>query len=321
MSDTTHNEFDLVITGGGITGLAAAYLAAREGKKVALVEKSDTFGGLLNTFEIGGNRLEYFYHHFFTHDAELNWLIRELGLTDKLVFKKTSMGVFRNNAIYDFNTPADLLRFKPISWVDKFKFGLSSVYMGKFARWEQYEHVSAASWLRKWAGKTTAASLWFPLLKIKFGPYAEQVPLAWMIGRLRQRMGSRDSGDERLGYLDGSLDTLLQRILQELQRKGVVLMNKTEVARMQYDGATVRALELTDGRLLKAAQFLFTIPSTYFAQLMEPVLPDYAAATRQIKYFGAICLVLEMKKPLSEVYWLNIAENNFPSAALSNIPI
>lgn len=313
MSDTTqHNEFDLLIVGGGITGLAAAYLAAKEGKKVALVEKSDSFGGLLNTFEIGGNRLEYFYHHFFTHDAELNWLIRELGLTEKLVFQKTSMGVFRNGRIYDFNAPTDLLKFKPISWPDKFLFGLSSLFMGKMGRWEQYEHVSAASWLRKWAGKTTAESLWMPLLKIKFGPYAEQVPLAWMIGRLRQRMGSRDSGDERLGYLDGSLDTLLQRLLSELKKKGVQLLNNTEVASLDSDGQAIQSLRLRDGSRLRAQQYLFTLPSMYFADLVAPVLPDYAAATRQIKYFGAVCLVLEMKKALSPVYWLNIAEDNFP---------
>lgn len=313
MSETTqNNEYDLLIVGGGITGLAAAYLAAREGKKVGLVEKAESFGGLLNTFEIGGNRLEYFYHHFFTHDAELNWLIRELGLTDKLVFQKTSMGVFRDGKIYDFNVPSDLLKFKPISWLDKFRFGLSSIYMGKFGRWEQYEHVSAASWLRKWAGKTTAEALWMPLLKIKFGPYAEQVPLAWMIGRLRQRMGSRDSGDERLGYLDGSLDTLLQRILSELEQRGVHLLNNTEIVSIQSEGTAVQALQLRNGDLLKAKQYLFTLPSMYFADLIAPILPDYAVATRNIKYFGAVCLVLEMRKALSPVYWLNIAENNYP---------
>lgn len=313
MSEATHhNEWDLLIVGGGITGLAAAYLAAKEGKKVALVEKSASFGGLLNTFEIGGNRLEYFYHHFFTHDAELNWLIRELGLTEKLVFQKTSMGVFRGGKIYDFNAPTDLLKFKPISWPDKFLFGLSSLFMGKWGRWEQYEHVSAASWLRKWAGKTTVESLWMPLLKIKFGPYAEQVPLAWMIGRLRQRMGSRDSGDERLGYLDGSLDTLLQALLGELRKMGVLLLPNTEVSAIACEANAISKLRLHNGQEIRAKQYLFTLPSMYFADLMAPVLPDYAQATRDIKYFGAVCLVLEMKKALSPVYWLNIAEDHYP---------
>ena len=84
---------DLVIVGGGITGLAAAYIAAKNGKKVTVIEADKNFGGLLNTFEIAGNRLEFFYHHFFTHDAEINWLVKELGLEDQLLFYNSSMGV------------------------------------------------------------------------------------------------------------------------------------------------------------------------------------------------------------------------------------
>lgn len=59
----------IIIIGGGITGLSAAYFAAKDGAKVTVLEASDAFGGLLKTFEIGNNRLEYYYHHFFTHNA------------------------------------------------------------------------------------------------------------------------------------------------------------------------------------------------------------------------------------------------------------
>nr|MBP6456976.1 FAD-dependent oxidoreductase [Chitinophagaceae bacterium] len=62
-------KYDVIVVGGGITGLATAYFAAKAGKKVAILEASKNIGGLLNTFEIGGNQLEYYYHHFFTHDA------------------------------------------------------------------------------------------------------------------------------------------------------------------------------------------------------------------------------------------------------------
>lgn len=41
----------LVIVGGGITGMAAAYLAARNGRKVTILEGAPNVGGLLNTFE------------------------------------------------------------------------------------------------------------------------------------------------------------------------------------------------------------------------------------------------------------------------------
>lgn len=114
----------LIIAGGGITGLAAALIAAKGGRKVIVLEAADKFGGLLNTFEIGGNKLEYYYHHFFTHDAELLWLLKELELEDQLFFKKTSMGVFRCRKIYYFNGPGDLLKFNRLLLGIKYVFDL-----------------------------------------------------------------------------------------------------------------------------------------------------------------------------------------------------
>src|SRR5947209_6766865 len=127
----------LTIIGGGITGLASAYIAAKNGWDVTVLESSSHMGGLLNTFSIGGKQLEFYYHHFFTHDVELLWLCKELGIEDRLIFRKTTMGVFRDKRIYDFNTPFDLFKFDPLSFLDKLRFGLTSLYLAKMADWRK----------------------------------------------------------------------------------------------------------------------------------------------------------------------------------------
>ena len=43
---STNNEYDIVVCGGGIAGISAALAAARQGKKVVLIEKSYMLGGL-----------------------------------------------------------------------------------------------------------------------------------------------------------------------------------------------------------------------------------------------------------------------------------
>jgi len=96
------NNNKIVIVGGGITGLATAYIASKSCDDVTVIEGAKTVGGLLSTFTVGDTQLEYYYHHFFTHDKEINWLIKDLGLSDQLIFRKTKMGVFRNGNIYDF---------------------------------------------------------------------------------------------------------------------------------------------------------------------------------------------------------------------------
>src|SRR6185503_2116933 len=120
------NKKKMTVLGGGITGLMMAYFAAKAGWKVTILEGSDKMGGLLNTFSIGGTQLEFYYHHFFTHDKEIAWMCKELEIEHKLKFRNSTMGVFKNNTIYHFTTPLDLLKFSPLNIIDKIRFVLSS---------------------------------------------------------------------------------------------------------------------------------------------------------------------------------------------------
>lgn len=301
----------LTIIGGGITGLSAAYIAAKDGWEVTVLESSSEIGGLIKTFPIGGNRLEYYYHHFFTHDAELLWLLKELELTNNLYFRKTSMGIFRNHKIYDFNSPKDLLKYSPMGLLDKIRFGLSSLYLGKFANWQKWENSAALDWFYRYAGRRATESIWKPMLEIKFGPYAEKVPVAWMVGRLRQRMNSRKGTEERLGYLKGSLQKLLDTLINKLQTMGVQIILQTRVNKLLIKDAKIYGIETTSGKFSNGI-FLATLPVSYLVPLLKDDMLYYANELSKIKYFGAVCTILELSRPLSHIYWLNVADKGFP---------
>ena len=301
----------LVILGGGVTGLTAAYLAARAGHPVVVLEGAAEPGGLLGTFPVGGTRLEHYYHHFFTHDAELRWLIGELGLADRLRFLPATMGIFRDGGLHPFNGPRDLLRFPPLSLPAKVRFGASSWFLGKFADWRHREDTPALAWFYRHAGRAATDAIWRPMLEIKFGPYADRVPIAWMIGRLRQRMSSREAGDERLGYLDGSLQVLLDALLARLRSLGVQIVTGAHLTAMDLRQGELAAVSTTAGEF-QGSRFLATIPTVHLAPLLQEARPDYAAALGRIEYFGAVCTVLELNKPLSSTYWLNVADPGFP---------
>ena len=301
----------LLIVGGGVTGLAAAYLAARAGRQVTVLEASPEAGGLLQTFPVGGNRLEYFYHHHFTHDVEFRWLLHELGIENRLEFHKTTMGVFRNGRIYSFNGAGDLLRFKPLRFPDKIRFGLSSLYMARAMDWRKSEGVSAMDWFRRHAGAASTAALWEPMLRIKFGPYADRVPVAWMVGRMRQRLNSRRRGEERLGYLRGSLKVLLDALNSELQKLNVKLITNAPAERIVIRDGRVEQVESKQG-IFAADDVLMTVPTTVVARLLQPCLSDYASELAKIEYFGALCTVLELSRAVNPTYWLNVADPGFP---------
>lgn len=302
---------NLLIVGGGITGLAAAYLAAKANYEVTLIEAGDSVGGLLRTFSVGGTRLECFYHHFFTHDLELHWLLKDLGLQDEVFYRKTTMGIYRKQTIFDFNNARDLLTFNAISPWDRIRFGLSSLVMGKYLNWRKWEQVAAIDWFYRYAGKQSTDAIWAPMLKVKFGPFYDQVSAAWMIGRLRQRMNSRQGTEEMLGYLKGSSDILCKALTARLVTMGVSLYTTMPATRLEINGKQLTAVYSGDKKF-ESQKFLFTIPTTAIYPLLKNCDESFATQIQEIKYSSAVCIVLVSIQPLSHIYWLNVADPGFP---------
>lgn len=302
----------VTILGGGATGMVLACLLSEAGHKVSIVEGSQRLGGLLSTFKTAGDPLEYYYHHFFTHDAEIHWLLDHLGLSQKLFYRPSSVGFFRQGRIFDFTTALDLLRFSPLGLIDKARFAATSLYLSRQRTWRDYEDISCLDWFYRFAGKSVTETVWKPMLEVKFGSYADQVPLAWMVGRLSQRMQSRKSGREVLGYVSGSLQVLVDALHRRLLDQGVQIECGRAVRSLRVEENRIKGLCLEDGQELAADEVIATLPSPVIAGLLPPGLERYGEELRQVEYFGAICLVLRMRRPLSRIYWLNAADPGFP---------
>ena len=300
-----------IIVGAGATGLATAYLLAKQGHEVEIVESSDRVGGLLSTFDVGnGTRLEYFYHHFFTHDAEMNWLLSELGLADDILFKTSTMAVYRNGQHYPFNGIRDLLSFSAMGWLARFRFGISSALLAYRRKYSQCESQSALNWFYSHAGKDATESIWRPMLEVKFGEEADKIPLAWIASRLRQRVLSRKSGSESLGYLKGSLQRLSDTLEQALSGMGVKFRLQSPVNRLVSNRVNQPTLELISGETIEAERVVFTIPTCHLAPIFSTADPEYATRLGSMEYLGAFCTVLSLNEQLANAYWTNIADGS-----------
>ena len=304
------------IVGGGVGGLGAAYELGKLGHQVTLFERAPFLGGLASTFDVGGGRLERFYHHLFLSDTTITSLLRELGLEDRLIWKESSVGFFCGGKIYPFSTPMDLLRFSPVSLLDRVRMGLVALYLQRTKNWRKFEGITAAQFMRRWAGKRNYEVIWEPLLQGKFTVFHDQIAMPWLWSKFATRVASRDKAfKEKLGYIRGSWGVLIDELERRIEDMGGEIYTCTSVARIFADRGRVTglAIEGADGRKreLPFDLVIATIPSFSLTRLIE--LPeDYVAKLRDVEYEGAIAVIWVLKRSLSPVYWLNVTDPDIP---------
>ncbi|MDP2949029.1 MAG: NAD(P)/FAD-dependent oxidoreductase [Chloroflexota bacterium] len=309
------------IIGGGVAGLAAAYRLCQRGFQVHLLEAGPTLGGLVGTFEIGGGRIEQFYHHIFSTDTTIAALIQELGLADRLVWHESKVGIFYDGRIYDFVTPLDLLRFTPISLIDRLRLGLVGLYLRRQKEWRRYESITAREWIIKYAGRRNYDVVWGPLLRGKFGQRADDISMAWFWSKIHLRFASRKGGPlqkEQLGYLMSSFGLLVDVLGERIRQMGGTLETSRPVQRVVVENGRAVALEVggPKGQKVPCDAIIAAVPNQVFLRL-TPSLPEaYAAKLRGVQYQWALCLVLALKRSLSPIYWMNISDRSIPFLAL-----
>ncbi|MCS7304624.1 MAG: NAD(P)/FAD-dependent oxidoreductase [Thermoguttaceae bacterium] len=301
----------VVILGAGATGLTAAYLLRRAGVEVTLLEAASKPGGLLTTFSLGqGDPIECYYHHCFTHDVELQWLLAELGLSDRLIYRPTTMAVYREGRFWPFNSPLDVLRFRPIGLLERFRLGLSGWLLSRLAWYSRQEEVSALAWFRRWAGPKATQAVWLPLLQGKFGELADRVSLAWMAGRLHQRASSRRSGQEQLGYLRGSLQVLVDRLVERLADWQTAMCWQCPAEALLVENGRVVGVRV-QGKAFRADALVVTTAPAILAGLVRPICSEYASQLDSIQYLAAVCMLVSLRRPLTQVYWTNITDPDY----------
>ncbi|SDG61724.1 protoporphyrinogen/coproporphyrinogen oxidase [Microbacterium pygmaeum] len=77
------HETHVVVVGAGIAGLVAAYECAKVGMPVTVVEASDRLGGVIETIDLAGLRVDVGAQGYATHGGSVRSLVDDLGLGDR----------------------------------------------------------------------------------------------------------------------------------------------------------------------------------------------------------------------------------------------
>lgn len=308
------NKFDVVVVGAGFTGLTAAYVLSKQGKRVHVVEADDTPGGLAGTFNFSdGVKVEKFYHHWFNNDVYVPELVKELGLEGDVILLPTRTGVYFNGRIWKLSTPLDLLRFKALTLIDRIRLGLLVFQVRRIKDWKTIEHLSIREWLEPLCGKSVYKVVWEPLITAKFSVFSEAVNAVWMWKKLVLRGSTRnDKGGEELAYFKGGFGRLAEELVAAIRKNGGEVCFGRRVTSIEAHGKQISAL-ITEQGDIKGDKYLFTPAFPIIADILKNVAdPDWTVGLKRMKYLGNMCLVLRLKQSLSETYWLNVNDPGFP---------
>jgi protoporphyrinogen oxidase len=302
------------IIGGGIMGVSAAYFLSRRGFQVELFEAAETLGGLAGGVALDdGTVIDRFYHAIMSSDAHLQALAAELGIRDRLRFRETRMGVYYEGAIHSMSNVAEFLRFPPLTWADRLRLGLTVIYAQSVRDWRSLEGISAESWLVRLSGRRVYERLWRPMLRAKFDGVFDRMPATYVWSRLVRTKSGRSGLRQRelAGHLIGGYPTLLEAMVARIQSSGGRVWTK----------APVQQVVIREGRALGLARagetrhfdaVLSTLPLSVLNRLLAAGGAAPLEAAGAPDYFGIVCGVLVLDRPLTGFWTLNIADERIP---------
>jgi protoporphyrinogen oxidase len=291
-------------------GLAAAYYAAKAGHQVEIIEASDTPGGMAAHFDFGGLSLERFYHFCCLSDVDTLDLMRELGIGDQMKWVETKMGYFVDGRLHPFGEPVALLKFPALSFVEKVRYGLMAFVSTKRSDWRRLDRISAKDWFIGWCGQRVYDKLWRPLFDLKFYEYADRISAAWVWQRIKRLGNSRSSiFQEKLGYIEGGTQTLVDHLVRAIEAKGGVMRLGDPAARIAIEDGRVTGVETASGAFHAADAVISTAPLPYVPALLQRDAPGLADTYRGFDNVGVVCVVHKLARQVTPNFWVNISDS------------
>jgi protoporphyrinogen oxidase len=319
---------DVVILGGGLTGLSAGYVLSKAGLRVEVLEQDNTVGGLSKTIEKNGFRFDLGGHRFFTKDARVDGFVRNLMEGELLTVSRTSK-IYMHNRF--FNYP-----LKPMNAI--FGLGLLTTMkiMGDYAiekirrKLKRTECISLKDWVVSNYGRT--------MFNIYFKEYSEKV---WGIGCDRisaEWVEKRINGLSLASTIKNALfkfsgkdiptltDTFIypelgigrisDRLKDEIEKRNAVYTGARveQVTHSNFKIESIAVKDKTGTRIVRGNEFISSMPATKLLSIMNPAPPlEVLEAASRLRFRDLVTVaVMVDRERVTDQTWIYIPEQKIP---------
>jgi oxygen-dependent protoporphyrinogen oxidase len=311
---------DVIIIGGGIAGLSAAYELTRRGVPFVLLESRARAGGVVLSERIDGFTIDAGPDSLLIQKPEGIRLCEELGLGDRLVVTRTPRLAYiqRGGRLYPLPSSSVLgiptrvgpfIRTPLFSWRGKLRMG-AEVFVPP-RRDDGDESIGA--FMRRRFGIEATEYLAEPLLAGIHSGDVDRLSINSLFPRFVQserKHGSlirafraettpHVSVDGAFKSLPGGLSEMICALVGKLPAQSVRL--NVPVARIGSDGPPDGAtppprggfrIETASGEIFAAAVAIVATPAFAAARLLAPLDPELAALCDQVPYASTATVIL-----------------------------
>jgi oxygen-dependent protoporphyrinogen oxidase len=298
MFTPTATPIDVIVVGGGITGLTVAYTARKRGLDAVVFEASTRAGGLIDTEQIDGFTIEGGPDSLLAQKTAGVELCEELNIASDLQAVRPPGGAFVLKGRRLFRLPSPSVLGLPVGWRALLRFDLlpplARARLG-LEPWIRARHdgedESVASFFRRRFGRATVDLVAQPLLG---GIHAGDIERRWMkalfprlldlerthghVLTLRAR-----TGRQRAAFVAprGGMQTIVARLAAEL---GGALVSGAAVTRIERTGGLWHVWRSGNASPSISHAVVLAIPAFAAADLLATVDADAARECRAIPY-------------------------------------
>ena len=120
---------------------------------------------------------------------------------------------------------------------------------------------------------------------------------------------------ETMGYLDGGSGTLLRAMESFIMTRGGRIHLKSGIDKVETFEGKVTSI-IVGGERKTCDAVISTAPIQYVPRLVPGLPEDFIERINRIKNIPVACVILKLKRPLSENFWMNI---NDPSIEIPGV--
>lgn len=298
----------IAVLGAGPMGLAVAYELLECGCKPVIFEADDRVGGMTASFDFSGQLIERYYHFHCTSDTAFLQLLEELGIAGQMRWTETRMAYWYRGRLQPWGNPLALLRFRGLGLISKFRYGVFALMCTRRNHYGDLDGLNARDWIQRWVGEKAYEVLWRRLFEYKFHHFTDNLSAAWIWSRIRRLGRSRYSlFREKLGYLEGGSETLLNALTRSIEERGGEIRLSTPAQRVHLRDGAVEGVEV-NGVVEHFDRVISTVPLPFVPRLI-PDLPDsVSAAYRSVNNIAVVCVIVKLARSVSDNFWVNTSD-------------